>query len=281
MSETVTTRAGVKMPKIIYGTAWKKARTRERVETAVRCGFRGIDTACQPRHYHEAGVGEALKALAADGIGRDTLFLQTKFTPVEGQDPANIPYDKAAPLAEQVAQSFRASQTNLGTEYVDAYVLHSPLFPFARLMQVWRAMERIAGDGGARQLGISNCYDLGTLMRLFEEAEIKPAVLQNRFYADTGYDVALRAFCDKQDIRYQSFWSLTANPQLLGSETVVRAAMLRGVETPQILYAYLIAKGIVPLDGTTSEVHMKEDLAVFDIALSSSEVAAIDALLTA
>jgi diketogulonate reductase-like aldo/keto reductase len=281
MSDPLLTRAGVPMPKLLYGTAWKKERTAELVKAALHCGFRGIDTACQPKHYREAGVGEALEAAAAEGVARDALFVQTKFTPLEGQDPAAVPYDKNAPLERQVEQSFKTSQANLRSDYVDSYVLHSPLFPFARLLKVWRTMEKIAASGGARQLGISNCYDLGTLKRLFEAAEIKPAVLQNRFYADTGYDAELRAFCDANAIRYQSFWSLTANPQLLGSEPVIRAAMRRRVQPPQIFYAYLMAKGITPLDGTTSVEHMREDLAVCDLRLSGDEIAAIDRLVTA
>ena len=50
----ITTTAGIRMPKIIYGTAWKKERTAQLVEQAIVAGFRGIDTACQPKHYHEA-----------------------------------------------------------------------------------------------------------------------------------------------------------------------------------------------------------------------------------
>ena len=46
---------GVAMPRLIYGTAWKKERTTALVELALQSGFRGVDTACQPKHYHEAG----------------------------------------------------------------------------------------------------------------------------------------------------------------------------------------------------------------------------------
>ncbi|MEJ2468256.1 MAG: aldo/keto reductase, partial [Campylobacterales bacterium] len=119
MSDPLLTRAGVPMPKLIYGTAWKKERTAELVKAALHCGFRGIDTACQPKHYREAGVGEALEAAAAEGIARDALFVQTKFTPLEGQDPAAVPYDKNAPLERQVEQSFKTSQANLRSDYVD------------------------------------------------------------------------------------------------------------------------------------------------------------------
>jgi len=275
----VTTTAGVRMPKLIYGTAWKKEQTAELVIKAVQAGFRGIDTACQPKHYHEAGVGEALQLLLAQGIPRESLYLQTKFTPLGGQDPASIPYDKEAPLAEQVAQSFAASLKNLKTDYLDGFILHSPLFPFAHLMTVWRAMETIRENGGARQLGISNCYDLGVLKKLYAEAEVKPAVVQNRFYADTDYDAELRQWCKEQNIIYQSFWSLTANPHLLGSATLFNLARKYRKSEAQIFYAFLIAIGIVPLDGTTSEVHMAEDLESLTLELLPSERLDIEALL--
>ncbi|MBW1609002.1 MAG: aldo/keto reductase, partial [Deltaproteobacteria bacterium] len=81
------TSAGVKMPRIIYGTAWKKDRTGDLVVKAIQTGFRGIDTACQPKHYNEALVGTALQRLKSHCIEREELFLQTKFTPLSGQDP--------------------------------------------------------------------------------------------------------------------------------------------------------------------------------------------------
>src|SRR5437763_14712001 len=101
------------LPPLVYGTAWKKERTAKLVEKAVKYGFRGIDTACQPKHYNEAGVGEAIQRLFGDGFSRQDVYIQTKFTPVSGQDAFNLPYDKRAPLNEQVAQSFEYSQTNL------------------------------------------------------------------------------------------------------------------------------------------------------------------------
>src|SRR5688572_18202335 len=126
-------------PSLIYGTAWKQERTAALVEKAILCGFRGIDTACQPKHYNEAGVGEALQRLEREGIARESLFLQTKFTPLGGQDPHDIPYDPSAPLAKQVSQSFQASLKNLHVEYLDALLLHSPLPRHEQTMEVWYA----------------------------------------------------------------------------------------------------------------------------------------------
>ncbi|MFX8680966.1 hypothetical protein ABTM69_20165, partial [Acinetobacter baumannii] len=84
------------MPGILYGTAWTKERTAALVTQALQLGFRGIDTACQPRHYHEPGVGDAVAAFLDAGGRREDLYLQTKFTPLGGQDPQRIPYDPQA-----------------------------------------------------------------------------------------------------------------------------------------------------------------------------------------
>ena len=266
-------------PQMIYGTAWKKERTAELVVQAVKAGFLGIDTACQPKHYHEAGVGEALKILQESGISRENLYIQTKFTPLAGQDPANIPYDKTAPLAQQVAQSFEKSKENLQTNYVDALILHSPLFPFANLLTIWQAMENVAESGGTLRLGISNCYDLNLFVKLYETAKIKPSILQNRFYSDTDYDKELREFCKQKSITYQSFWSLTANPQLLAHPTITTLAKKYDKTVAQIFYRFLIELGITPLNGTTSSLHMKHDLSIFDFSLEAQEIKSIEALL--
>lgn len=275
----LTTSAGVRMPGIIYGTAWKKERTADLVVSAVRTGFRGIDTACQPRHYDEALVGEALGRLAKQGIHRQSLFLQSKFTPLPGQDPRNVPYDRDAPVGQQIAQSFAATQKNLRTEYVDSLVLHSPLEPHALLMEAWAALETIHQAGGAGQLGISNCYDPGVLIALHADSRVKPAVVQNRFYQATEYDRDLRHWCSAHGVLYQSFWTLTANPHLLASSVLGSIARDHGKTGPQVLFRYLSQTGIVPLTGTCSLQHMIEDLGIFDFELTAEEMGGLDRLL--
>ena len=265
-----------KQSKLIYGTAWKEHRTADLVEMAVLNGFRAIDTACQPKHYNEAGVGEALQRLyTKHGMKRNDLFVQTKFSPLEAHDGSRIPYDPNAPLGEQVKQSFAVSKKNLGTDYLDSLVIHSPLRDFTSLMQVWRAMEDIAKAGGALQLGISNCYDLSVLQRLYHESAVKPAVVQNRFYEDSGYDVEIRKFCQQNDIRYQSFWTLTANPHILESSIVLQIAGSRNRTPVQIFFRYLTMIGVDPLTGTKSESHMREDLDIFSFTLDLEEIKAL------
>lgn len=273
---TVTSREQVKIPAIIYGTAWKKARTAELVTSAVQAGFRGIDTACQPKHYHEAGVGQALTEITQHGISRDSLYLQTKFTPVSGQDPNNIPYDPTLPVNQQVIHSFAVSLRNLGTDYLDGLLLHSPIQPFSELLQAWTSMEKLYRDDGVKQLGISNCYDLTLLKKLFDAVTIKPAIVQNRFYPDTNYDTELRAWCKEQGIIYQSFWTLTANRHALGALALGRIAEKYHCEPTQVLLRYVSQSGIVPLTGTTSRQHMLDDLNMFNFTLGDDEMTAVE-----
>eukprot|EP00696_Hemimastix_kukwesjijk_P016115 gnl/Hemi2/4421_TR1551_c0_g1_i1.p1 gnl/Hemi2/4421_TR1551_c0_g1~~gnl/Hemi2/4421_TR1551_c0_g1_i1.p1 ORF type:complete len:300 (+),score=100.18 gnl/Hemi2/4421_TR1551_c0_g1_i1:34-900(+) len=276
----VTTLAGVQMPRLIYGTAWKEARTTELVVKAVVAGFRGIDTACQPKHYQEDLVGAALVKLANEHqIPRSSLFLQTKFTSLSGQDPNRLPYDRNAPLADQVRQSFARSLQNLHTDYLDSLVLHGPLNTHQKTMQVWRVFEEFHASGKVKQLGISNCYDLEMLQAIFNEATVKPAVLQNRFYAESGYDVELRAFCRQQNIVYQSFWTLSANPRVLSSAAVQGICQKRNWTPAQVLFRFLIQTGAAPLTGTCNQEHMQEDLAILDSEdLSQPEMVAIGKL---
>lgn len=278
-NDYVISVTGVRSPRILYGTAWKKTQTAALVKQAIECGFRGIDTACQPKHYNEPGVGAGVAASLNAQLTRADLYLQTKFTSLSGHDPKQIPYDPTARLAVQVAQSFMASLRNLQTDYVDCLVLHSPLNDAAQTAEAWQAMEVIFDSGGAKQLGISNCYQLDALENLYRAARIKPAVLQNRFYAETNYDRALRAFCRQQGMVYQSFWTLSANPHLLAHGTITKLAEEYGRTPAGILFRYLTQEEVVPLTGTTSIAHMREDLAIFQFELTPRERAAIAALL--
>ncbi len=275
----VITPQGVAMPQMLYGTAWKRERTTMLVTAALAAGFRGIDTACQPKHYAQAAVGAALVDAVERGLSRASLYVQTKFTPLAGHDLVNVPYAAEARPAAQVRQSMETSLAQLQVDYVDALLLHSPLLNETEMAEVWQTMETLCDAGDTRLIGISNCTDLHWFAALFARARIKPAVLQNRFHARTGYDVALRAFCRQHGVVYQSFWTLTANPQLLGHARL-RALAARYRRSPaQILFRYLTQMEIVPLTGTQSRLHLREDLEIFDFALTPADIAGLSPLL--
>src|SRR5438067_1931025 len=126
MPEPILSIEGIRVPRFLYGTAWKEDQTQHLTELALRQGFRGIDTANQRRHYHEAAVGRAVSASVESGlVVRDELFLQTKFTFRRGQDD-RLPYDPKAPIATQVEQSFASSLEHLGAQVIDCYLIHDP-----------------------------------------------------------------------------------------------------------------------------------------------------------
>jgi diketogulonate reductase-like aldo/keto reductase len=268
----------VRMPRILYGTAWKQDTTAHWVEAALRAGFAGIDTAGQPRHYDEAAVGAGI---AASARARDTLYLQTKITPLAGQDPARLPYDPVAPLAAQIAASFASSQRNLRSERIDALLLHSPLREPAARRIAWNAFEALADAGKVGLLGISNCYAPVQLQQLWHEARVKPSIVQNRFYAQTGYDREIRAFCRAHGMVYQSFWTLSANPALLNSATVRGLAAAYERTPAQILLRWLLQNDVVPLTGTTSPAHLRQSLDVLTFELDAQDCTAIETLLRA
>ena len=266
-------------PSFIYGTAWKKEATAELVRSAVKAGFRAIDTANQPKHYQEPLVGAALEMLAADGIGRDSLFVQTKFTPLNGQDH-RVPYDHQAALEDQVRQSFESSLRNLKTERVDSYVLHGP-YSYPGLgdedWEVWRAIEEIYRSGRAGMIGISNVNHL-QIRALIEQAEIKPMAVQNRCFANRGWDREVRKICREHGIMYQGFSLLTANPYVLRYPNVVSIANKLRVRPEQVVFRFAMQAGMTPLTGTTNPQHMKEDLQAHTIELTPAEVNLIESI---
>ena len=267
------------MPPIIYGTAWKKQRTYDLVRQAYSTGFRGFDTACQPRHYAEALVGDALASLANEGVVRESYYLQTKYTPISGQDPDTVPYDSHALVYDQMLESFEVSLTNLQTDYLDAYILHSPFKAFEKTVEAWRAMESLYDQGKIGQLGISNCYQLEVLQNLYEISVVKPSIVQNRFYDETGYDIELRRWCREHDITNQSFWTLTANPHLLTHTLLIQLSEKYDKSPAQVLFNYLRHSNVTPLTGTKNPAHMALDLDSFDVEFPANELAQIDSLL--
>ena len=86
MTESTLVIDGIRVPRFLYGTAWKEGQTQHLVELALGRGFRSIDTANQRRHYGEVAVGRAIAASITKGLlVREDIFLQTKFTFRRGQ----------------------------------------------------------------------------------------------------------------------------------------------------------------------------------------------------
>jgi diketogulonate reductase-like aldo/keto reductase len=271
-------RAPANTPRFLYGTAWKEERTERLTRLALETGFTGIDTANQRKHYDEAAAGAAVRAALASGlVTRERLFLQTKFTHAAGQD-ARLPYDPSAPVAVQVAQSFESSLEHLGTDYLDSYVLHGPtrrrgLGP--EDWQAWRAMEALARAGRARSLGVSN-VTAEQLELLCAGADVAPAFVQNRCYARTGWDRAVRELAAERGVVYQAFSLLTANAAELAQPPILDAARRTRRSPAEVVFRFALAAGMLPLTGSSNAAHLELDLAVERWELLPAELVAIE-----
>jgi diketogulonate reductase-like aldo/keto reductase len=264
---------GIEAPDFMYGTAWKEDDTARCVADAIAAGFRAIDTANQRKHYHEAGVGDGLARAYTTGVTREQLFLQTKFTYRRGQDH-RLPYDPAADVATQVQQSFASSLEHLRVDTIDSYVLHGPeggrgLTDLDR--EVWRTMEALQRGGKVGLLGISNVA-LEQLHKLCDHAQVKPAFVQNRCYASTGWDREVRRFCSAHGIVYQGFSLLTANRDVLRKPEFAAICKRVGRTPAQVVFRFAQQVGMLPLTGTTDPAHMREDLELgFELAAADVE----------
>jgi diketogulonate reductase-like aldo/keto reductase len=262
-------------PAIIYGTAWKKEATTGLVEKALGLGYRAVDTANQKKHYSEDLAGAAVRQ---SGLPRAGLYLQSKYTFPRGQDH-RMPYDPSSDFATQVRSSFAGSLENFGTDYLDSYLLHGPSGAGALGKADWEAwgeIEALHRSGRARAIGVSN-VTLGQL-REFSGADDKPTIVQNRCYAEMGWDEDVREHCLANGIVYQGFSLLTANPQVVGHPKTAAIARRLNATPAQVVFRFAVSLGILPLTGTTDARHMKEDLEALALDLSAADAAALRAL---
>lgn len=262
-------------PAIIYGTAWKGEATTELVALAFAAGYRAVDTANQKKHYSEDLAGAAI---GRSGLPRAELFLQSKYTFPRGQD-YRMPYDPAADVATQVRASFAGTLENLGTGYLDSYLLHGPSGAGGLDKADWEAwgeLEALHRSGRARAIGISN-VGLQQLREL-EGARVRPMHVQNRCYAERGWDRDVREYCLAHGIVYQGFSLLTANPEVVGHPTTAAIARRLSATPAQVVFRFAVSLGILPLTGTTDPRHMKQDLEALSLELPAAELSSLRAL---
>ena len=279
-SERHITINGLSVPTFLYGTAWKEESTQHCVKKALEAGFRGIDTANQRKHYHEAGVGAALREVYEAGVlTRKDLFLQTKFTHLAGQDQ-RLPYDANADLHTQVMQSYASSLQHLNADCLDSFVLHGPSRRRGLAKEdweAWRAMEELYHAGKVKLLGISN-VQIDQLEELCERSDVKPGFVQNRCFARDGWDREIRKFCEKNVIRYQGFSLLTANTHIIAHPQFTKLVSRYRCSPAQLIFGFVLQSKMLPLTGTTSPVHMREDLEVYAINLAADDMLLLESI---
>ena len=142
---------------------------------------------------------------------------------------------------------------------------------------MWGAIEEIHASGRAGMIGISN-INAWQLAELIGKAGVKPMAVQNRCFANKGWDREVRGICRTNGIMYQGFSLLTANPGVMHHPEVSAIAARLGVQPAQVIFRFAMQVGMVPLTGTTNPQHMTEDLEANSIALTAGEVSFIESI---
>ncbi|KAM0431328.1 hypothetical protein ACHAPT_005302 [Fusarium lateritium] len=260
------------VPPFLYGTAEKADPSL--ILSALRSGYRGLDSACQPDFYHEQAVGQAIASALSPvyrgglGLHRGDLFVQTKFTTPAGHNPGRLaPYLEGDSPEGKVQKSLDMSLSKLGVDYVDSLLLHGPMPTLDETLQVWAGMESVFGSK-VRSLGVSN-VSLEQLEAIYNGATIKPSTVQNRFWHHNHFDSAVRSFCAEKKLTYQAFWVLTGNPQLLDCNLVGWFAEKLGASREDALFNLVLSLGqegsrVSVLNGTTDPARMLRSLEVME-----------------
>jgi len=268
------------IPWFLYGTAWKEDETPRLTYQALNAGFTAIDTANQRKHYFEEGVGVGIREFVkSKNFDRSKLFLQTKFTYARGQDHRK-PYKDSDPFPKQVADSFASSLKHLGTDHIDSYVLHGPYNAEGfsdEDRETWSAMESLVETKQVTHLGVSN-VSAEQLLELLGAVKIKPKFVQNRCYASMLWDREVRDICKSNGIIYQGFSLLTANQRELTASLFTELEHTHSKTIPQIVFRFCLDIGMLPLTGTNSPLHMKQDLDIQDFELSTQDILRIETI---
>lgn len=260
--EYLTLNNGVKMPLAGFGTfkIADAAECERNVASAIDAGYRLIDTA--QAYSNEEYVGNAVKNC---GVARDELFITTKlwFRNFEKAD---------------AEKSLNESLKKLQLDYVDMVLLH---WPYGNVYEAWRTLERFYEAGKIRAIGISN-FDADRMIDLITFNKIKPCVNQ----------IEMHLFCQrKNDRRWLEKYGLAPQAyaplgqgranEMFENEVVKEIAAGHGKTPAQIALRFLVQNGVSVIPKSVHTDRIKENIDIFDFALTAEEMKALSALDTA
>ncbi|MGG7510722.1 aldo/keto reductase [Plantibacter sp. YIM 135249] len=268
---TRTLNTGAEIPAIGLGV-WQLSEEEARSTVRFALGTAGypmIDTAAG--YENERGVG---RGIAESGRARDDVFIVTKLNnPDHG-------YDRALRAIDQ-------SLENLQLDAVDLFLIHWPLLDDDRLLDTWRAFERIQADGRAKAIGVSN-FEERHLRLLADAGLTTPAVDQVELHP--GFpQTSLRRAASEAGIVVTSWsplggtsgsgWGPRSKPNTVLTDPVIGAiAKAHGKSPAQVVIRWHLQNGLVVIPKSTSEARIAENIDVFDFELSDVELASISAL---
>ena len=258
MIPTVTLNNGMEMPRIGYGVFRMKnpEECEEAVVQAIQSGYRLIDTAAA--YENEEAVGRAIRRC---GVPREELFITTKLWITDTS-------------YEGAKRGFSNSMKRLGLDYIDLYLIHQPYNDY---YGAWRALEELYAEGKVRSIGVDN-FTQDKLADFLFWNKVKPAVNLaecNAFFQREDD----RLYMESKNIQMQAWSPLAAGQgRLFENETLRTIATTHNKSVAQVVLRWLVQRNIVPLVKSANPQRMKENLDIFDFALTDAEMQQIAAL---
>jgi Aldo/keto reductases, related to diketogulonate reductase len=256
---SITLNNGLEMPQLGFGV-WQVPddEATKAVATAIASGYRSIDTAAI--YGNEAGTG---KAIAASGVARNELFVTTKLW------NADHGYDSTM-------RAFDASLDRLGLDYVDLYLIHWPAPANDAYVDTYKAFEKIASEGRAKAIGVSNFLP-AHLERLLGETSVVPAVNQIELHPQLQ-QAESRAFHAAHGITTEAWSPLGSGKGLLEVPTVLAVARKHGKSPAQAVLRWHLQSGHVVIPKSVTPSRIAENIDVFGFELDADDLAAFAAL---
>jgi 2,5-diketo-D-gluconate reductase A len=259
LAPTVTLSHGAAMPRLGLGTSPMNDDDAERaVVQALEVGYRLVDTA--ENYRNEVGVGRALKA---SGVPREELFVTTKF-------------NKRWHSVEGARTAYEASASKLGLDYIDLLLIHWPNPAQDRYVEAWKGLIALLDGGQVRAIGTSN-FKPAHLQRLIDETGVTPDVNQIQL-SPLWTKQEARGFHAEHGIVTEAWSPIGRGGDLLKHPTVVEAAEAHGKTPAQVALRWHVQQGIVPIPKSANPDRLRQNLEVFDFALTDEELTSLSAL---
>ena len=248
---------GVSIPQLGFGVFQiPPERTAEAVRVALDAGYRHIDTA--QGYGNEEGVGQAVRE---SGLRRGDVFVTTKL--------ANGRHGY-----QEAIRALDESLERLGFDHVDLYLIHWPRPATDLYVETWQAFEKIASEGKARAIGVSN-FQIPHLERLAAETGTVPAVNQIELHPYLTQK-ELRAYHQRHHIATEAWSPLAKGGELLRDPEIIGLAEKYGKTPAQIVLRWHLQIGTIAIPKSVTPERVKENIDIFDFELAEDDVTSIE-----
>jgi len=257
---TIELNDGHTIPQLGFGVFQIPPKdTADAVAVALGAGYRHIDTA--EMYGNEQGVGEAV---TASGLDRADVYITSKL-------------NNGFHEPDEARRAFAKTLTELGTDYVDLFLIHWPLPTLygGDFVSTWKTLEEFRADGRARSIGVSN-FQVDQLERLAAESDVVPAVNQvelHPYFHNADVDAYGRA----HGIRTEA-WAPIAQGKVMNEPALIEIGERIGKSPAQVALRWHIQRGNIVFPKSTTPARIKENFVLFDFELAPDDVAKIDAL---